>query len=327
MTLVRGQKLPFDRLLLRDNEAHTCKCLRCENVFKMTSSSESGWRVLKMTMTTLQRAILALLFVSSASGEMIFSRRVYKEHGASYQQIWAWNPADGVLRALTHSPRNHNNPTCDGPTIKFTSPSPDVTDRVMLWTLSPRTGEENVVGPAPEPNGKPESRTRGCDQFAKVGELDACGNEETLVVSRSGQQIGRFQIQVNTCPIDNHGAIGKCETPIRSLDWTEDGKWLLIGDEGLNDGSGQRQDDYYLVNLATMKLSTVASAYTAFWLPVRDQIVYVTPQDLLPLEGGRRKRNVWVQQLMFFDPVKGTRTNITSGLANNVDPSWCGSAR
>ena len=75
------------------------------------------------------------------------------------------------------------------------------------------------------------------------------------MVSRSGKQIGRFQIQVDTCPIDNHGTIGKCETPIRSLDWTEDGKWLLIGEEGLNDGSGQRQDDYYLVNLTTMKLS------------------------------------------------------------------------
>ena len=74
--------------------------------------------------------------------------------------------------------------------------------------------------------------------------------EETLVVSRSGKQIGRFQIQVNSCRVDDHGAIGKCETPIRSLGWTDDGKWLLIGEEGLNDGSGQRQDDYYLLNLA-----------------------------------------------------------------------------
>ena len=72
---------------------------------------------LKMTATP-QRAtvILALLFVSSAFGEVIFSRRVYKEHGASYQQIWTWNPADGVLKALTHSPRDHDHPTCDGQT-------------------------------------------------------------------------------------------------------------------------------------------------------------------------------------------------------------------
>jgi hypothetical protein len=194
---------------------------------------------------------------------------------------------------------------------------------VKLWSLSPATGEEKVIGRAPEPQGRPGSRSRSCGQFAKVGELEACGNEETLVVSRSGRQIGRFQIQVNICPIDNHGTIGKCETPIRSLDWTGDGKWLLIGEEGLNDGSGERQDDYYLVNLATMKLSTVASAYTAFWLPGRDQIVYVTPEGLAPLPGQQRKHNVWVQQLMFFDPVKGTPAAITSGLTNNVDPSLC----
>ena len=279
--------------------------------------------------TTPQRAavILALLFVSSAFGEVIFSRRVYKEHGASHQQIWTWNPANGILKALTHSLRDHYNPTCDGRMIKFTSRSPDVTDHMRLWSLNPTTGEESIIGPTPEPKEEPDSRTRGCDQFAKLGELEACGNQEALVVSRSGKQIGRFQIQVNTCPIDSHGTIGKCETPIRSLDWTQDGKWLLIGEEGLNDGSGQRQDDYYLVNLATMKVSTVASAFIAFWLPGRDQIVYVTPQDLAPLPGGHRKRNVWVQQLMFFDPVKSTSTAITSGLTNNVDPSWCEGAR
>jgi hypothetical protein len=279
--------------------------------------------------TTPQRAtvIVALLFVSSAFGEVIFSRRVYKERGASYQQIWTWNPADGALKALTHSPRDHYLPTCDGRIIRFTSPSPDVTDHVRLWSLNPATGEETAIGPAPEPRGKPDSGTQSCDQSAKRGELEACGNEETLVVSRSGKQIGRFQIQINTCPLDNHGTIGKCETPIRSLDWTEDGKWLLIGEEGLNDGSGQRQDDYYLVNIASMKLTPVTSAYTAFCLPSRDQIVYVTPQDLAPLPGGPRKHNVWVQQLMFFDPVKGTPTAITSGLTNNVDPSWCESAR
>src|SRR5262249_35482499 len=156
---------------------------------------------------------------------VIFSRRVYKEHGASYQQIWTWNPANGALKALTNSPRDHYNPTCDGRMIKFTSPSPNVTEHVKLWNLNPVTGEETMVGPMPETNETPGPRTAGCDQFAKVGDLEACGNEEALVVSRSGKQIGRFQIQVNTCPIDNRGTIGKCETPIRSLDWTKDGKW------------------------------------------------------------------------------------------------------
>jgi hypothetical protein len=282
---------------------------------------------LKIT-ATLQRAtvILALWFVSSAFGDVIFSRRVYKKHGASYQQIFIWNPADGVLKELTHSPRDHYHPDCDGRTIKFTSPSPDVSRDVKLWRLNPATGEENVIGRAPELKERPDPHPRSCASFAKLRELEACGNDETLVISRSGKQIGRFQIQVNTCPIDDHGAIGKCETPISSLDWTEDGTWLLVGEQGLNDGSGGRQDDYYLVNVATMRLSTVASADTAFWLPGRDQIVFLTPQNLAPLPGQQGKHNVWAQQLMFFDPVKATPAAITSGLTNNVDPSWCESA-
>ena len=254
---------------------------------------------------------------------MLFSRRVYQEHGTSYQQIWSWNPASGVLKALTNSPRDHYHPTCDGRLIRFTSPSPDTTGHVRLWSLNPVSGKESIIGPAPEPKEEPKSPTPGCDQFAKTGALEACGAEETLVVSRSGKQIGHFQIQVNTCTIDNHGTIGKCETPIRSLAWSQDGKWLLIGEEGLNDGSGQRQEDYYLVDIATMKLSTVASAEIAFWLPSRDQIVYVTPQNLAPLPGSARKHSVWVQQLMSFDPVKGASTAITSGVTDSRDPSWC----
>jgi hypothetical protein len=259
--------------------------------------------------------IFALLLVAPAFGDVIFSRRVYQEHVASFQQIWTWNPADGVLKQLTRSLRDHYHPACDGTLVKFT------TDDAKLWSFNSATGDERIVGTATEPTGRPHSRLGNCAQFAKRGEIEACGNEETLIVSRSGREIGRFQIQADKCPI------GKCATPIRSLEWTEDGKWLLIGEQGLNDGSGSRQEDYYLVNVATMKLSTVASAETAFWLPRRDQVVYVTPQDLAPLPGGQRKHNVWVQQLMFFDPLKGTPTAITSGLTNNVDPSWCEGAQ
>ena len=270
-------------------------------------------------------SVLLLMCVSSAGGDVIFSRRVYQEHGVSYQQIWTWNPGDGTLKQLTHSQRDHYKPKCEGSIIQFTLPSPDLTEDV-LWSLHTKTGQERMIGPSPEAQ-EAVSLRRDCGQFAKRRDIEACGKDETLVLSRLGKQIGRFQIQINTCPIDNHGTIGKCETPIRSLDWTEDGKWLLIGEEGLDDNSTQRQNDYYLLNLATMKLSTMASAETAFWLPGRDQIVYVTPQGLAPLPGGRAKHNVLVQQLMFFDPLKGTPSAVTSGLTNNIDASWCESSK
>src|SRR5262249_23759912 len=145
--------------------------------------------------------------------------------------IWTWNPADGVLKELSHSPRDHYSPTCEDGIVKFVSPSWEFGINVRLWNLNPVTGEEKPVGPAPDPQGRPYSSTPKCDQSARHGQLEACGKEETLVVSRSGRELGRFEIQINKCPIDSRGTIGKCETPIRSLAWSEDGKWLLIGEE------------------------------------------------------------------------------------------------
>jgi hypothetical protein len=80
------------------------------------------------------------------------------------------------------------------------------------------------------------------------------------------------------------------------------------------------------VNAATMKLSKIASAENAFWLPGRDELVYTTPMELAPLPGALRPRGVWVQQLMSFDPATGRTEAITSGLTNNVDASPCNRA-
>jgi hypothetical protein len=40
---------------------------------------------------------LLLILLPLLSGQVVFSRRVYKEQGRSYQQIWNWNPADNSV--------------------------------------------------------------------------------------------------------------------------------------------------------------------------------------------------------------------------------------
>jgi hypothetical protein len=250
-----------------------------------------------------------LLLASSASAEVIFSRRIYRTVGTSYQQIWIWDPISGALTQLTRTARDHLGPLCEDGRIRFYSPIYPPS----LWSFDRSTGKEHEIGPIQEV-AESTPATPSCQHFAKLGELEACGNDETLTISNAGKQIGRFQIETDTCD-------GKCETPLRSLAWSDDGKWLLAGEEGLNDGSGQRQDDYYLVHIGTMKLSPVASAQTAFWLHGLDRILYQTPQHLAPLPGGRHQ--VWVQQLMSFDPETGKTTPITSGLSDNLSPAWC----
>ena len=264
---------------------------------------------------------LSSFLISSLSAQVIFSRRVYNEQGTSYQQIWTWNPATGILKALTQSSRNHYLPACRNGKITFASPG-KYEDNSKLWSLDPTTREERVIGPGPEPPDH-EVPKDGC---ARAGALEACiKNEEDLFLSRDGKPIGHFHIQVNGCLDERGGTHGPCATPILSLDWSPNGKSLLVGELGLETSSTAPQFDYYVVDPASMKLQKAASAeqYSMIWLPGREDLLYTTPRDMASLPGARKVRHVWVQQLMLFNPKTGTRTAITSGVTNNVDAVLC----
>jgi hypothetical protein len=261
--------------------------------------------------------ILSFFLAFSLSGQIVFSRRVYSEQGASYQQIWAWFPSSGVLRALTHSPRNHFLPACMGGKITFVSWEENRVNS-KLWSFDPASGEERVAGPPPMPPNHEPKPQNGCDVFAKAGSLEACGKAEDLSVSRDNKAIGHFK--TDECSIDEHGTLGKCEAPIVSLVWSPDAKWLSVG--GTDD---LHEWEYYIVNPATMKLTRFATALpdSVLWLPGRDELLYATPEYVAPLPGERHERQVWVQQLIRFEPATGKSTAITSGVTNNFDASLC----
>ncbi len=229
-----------------------------------------------------------------------------------------------LSKALTQSPRNHYLPACTNGKITFVSPEP-YEENSKLWSFDSKTGQERVLGPAPMPSSGETKPQNGCAHFVKAGDVEACSNDEELSVSRSGKVVGHFTIETDICPIDNHGTIGKCDTPILYIGWSRDAKWLLVGELGLDTNSSAPQFDYYVVEAATMKLTKVASASQGdiLWVPGRDQLLYVTPRDLAPLPGGRQERTVWVQHLMLFDPAAGKTTAITSGVSNNLDASVC----
>ena len=264
---------------------------------------------------------VALLSCAPVSGQVVFSRRIYQVRGSSYQQIWVWNPADGSIVPLTRSARDHYQPRCSSAEITFTSPSPDSARPMKLWTFDRKSGMERMLGAVPEPAEAPAAK--GCEHSARQGPLEACANAESLVITRDRKPAGKFEIATDTCPIDQQGTLGRCHTPIQSLAFTADGKWLLVGEEGLNDNSTSRQQDYSVVNLTTMKLVKAGSGLGAFWLSKTNHVLYVTPRELMPLGGGAHTHSVWVQQLLTFDPFAGRTTQITSGLSNNVDPSPC----
>ena len=184
------------------------------------------------------------LTLSLCGQEVVFSRPVYKEQGQSYQQIWSRNPATDVLEELTHSARDHYHPACRDGSITF------VSENAKLWNINPATGEERIIGPPPSHQPRPR---KGCDVFAKTGNLEACGKGEDVSVSRDNKAIAHFK--TDECPIDERGTIGKCESPIQSLEWSPDAKRLLVG--ALED---LLSEDYYIVDPAAMKLARVATA-------------------------------------------------------------------
>jgi hypothetical protein len=101
----------------------------------------------RLTMRVSQVIALLLLIILSAQargqallGQVVFSRRVYRQQGRSYQQIWSWNPSTGELKALTHSLRDHYAPVCKDGRILFDVPQP-WPKGPKLWSFDPATGQ------------------------------------------------------------------------------------------------------------------------------------------------------------------------------------------
>ncbi len=274
-------------------------------------------------------ALLSLTFFGAPAHsqglgvQVVFSRRVYRVQGRSYQEIWSWNPATGALAALTNSARDHYAPDCKDGAILFQVPQP-WPNGPNLWSFDPKTRAERFLGPVPTVP-EQERPKNACHAYAKAGALEACGNDEDLTVSQAGKPVAQFHIQENVCVTESGLNNGPCATPILGLEWSPGAKWLLVNELGLDTNSTAPQSDYYVVNPSTMKLSKAVTADqgSAVWLPTGDKLLYVTPRDSIILPGGRRERTVWSQHFMLFDAETQRTTAITSGVTNDVAPSLC----
>lgn len=252
---------------------------------------------------------LVLLLLPPLSGQVVFSRRVYKESGPSYQQIWNWNPSDNSLTQLTDSPRNHFRPSCSGQRLLFVSPEDWPAD-AKLWSFDRTTREERIVGLVPPEADQNQAAAKGCDVSAVAGPMQACAKHSELSISRGGRQTGNLRVSNDYCPI-------------QSLAWSPSGKWLLVGSLGTDTNSTAPQSDLFVLDPVAMKLTKAASGNAAAWLPDRDEVFYTTPRDMAPLAGAQRKRGVWVAHLMLFNPASGKTIAVTSGVSNNLQPSVC----
>jgi hypothetical protein len=252
---------------------------------------------------------LILLLLPALSGQVVFSRRVYKESGPSYQQLWNWNPSDNSLTQLTDSPRNHFRPSCSGQHLLFVSPK-EWPANAELWSFDRTTRDEKLVGLVPPEADRKPAGIKGCDVSAESGPVQACAKHSELSISLGGKQTGSLRVSNDYCPI-------------QFLAWSPSGKWLLVGALGTDTNSTSPQSDLFVLDPVAMKLTKAASGNAAAWLPDRDELFYTSPRDMASLGGARRPRSVWVEHLMVFNPASGKTTAITNGVTNNLQPSVC----
>jgi hypothetical protein len=133
------------------------------------------------------------------SGQVVFSRRVYKEQGRSYQQIWLWNAADGSLKQLSDSARDHFKPVCSGERILFVSPE-EWEENARLWSFDRATRQERIAGAVPGEQER-ESAAGGCAVSASSGLLQACGNGQDVAISCEGKPVGRVHVGEDETPV------------------------------------------------------------------------------------------------------------------------------
>jgi Tol biopolymer transport system component len=107
------------------------------------------------------------------------------------------------------------------------------------------------------------------------------------------------------------------------LVWSPDEKYVLAGLYGENAGSGDPQDDYFLLNIAAGTWTPVLTAQTVLWLQGGGTLLYLRPVATTPLAPGS-PLTVWTAQLAAFDLHTHKDTQLTTGLVLNDYLSSCG---
>lgn len=117
-------------------------------------------------------------------------------------------------------------------------------------------------------------------------------------------------------------ALPKRDAPGQDIVWSPDGKRLMAGLYGENSGSGDPQNDYFILDLATRMWTPTLTARRLLWL--RDEtILYLRPYGLTVLSPGS-PHSVWTSQFAVYDLASRKDVALTSGLVLNDGLTACG---
>jgi Tol biopolymer transport system component len=117
-------------------------------------------------------------------------------------------------------------------------------------------------------------------------------------------------------------ALPKGDAPFEDIVWSPDGRRLLAGLYGENGGSGDPQNDYFLLNPANRTWTSELTARRLLWLQ-GDVVLYLRPYGTTPLAPAS-PHSVWTSHLAVYDLASHKDTTLTSGLVLNEYLSTCG---
>jgi Tol biopolymer transport system component len=301
------------------------------NEFKMSSKVIVLRRFVQFSVMFV---VLTSVTATAGAQELVFSRRVYAAQGTTYQQLWSWSAADGTFKQLTNSARSHDAPVCspDGTRIFFlTGNRYDLTGYVgqSHWQFDRATGIESPTTNAPltDPPTGWKARVPQCD-----------GDRGTLAPSPDGSRLactvggeGVAIVDLTTNKESARIPFGQSYTTVAGpyppwalqLQWSPEGRTLLVGTYGEFGSSTSSRLDYFLLDVAAKTWTRAMTGDNPVWLPDGHAIIYETPRDLAPLppDGAH---SVWSAHLARFDLSTRKETLLTSGVTNNVQPTLCG---
>ncbi len=280
----------------------------------------------------------SIYFVSDRDAER--SRNVPYQ-GWSEREVWSYDRATGTERMVSSTSGDEgvelNGVSADGALmirmkggLFKIGPNPWQIDNVDFAMLSPdgrqlaivipdfRDAEgqshdqklfitDSATGKTRIPFGQYEAAvwSPGGTRLAGIG-----GGDIAILDAKTGQELERVPFSPRESAPD---------VPV----WSPDEKKLLVGTYGENGGSGDPQDDYFMLDLATKKWTRELAAQEVLWLPGGDSVLYMKPLDLLPLARGSR-HSVWTTQLALYDLATHRDVPLTSGLVNNLAIGFCG---
>ena len=267
-----------------------------------------------------------IYFVSDGDAER--SRNSYG--GSNGREVWEYDRQSGRERFLWRDSRDV------GLDLKGTAANGDLL--VLAGDELQRLGSDswtNVEDAAVSPDGSKVALVIEANPNATLVVADSAtgqqrkefGKYQKPAWSPDGARIAGFSdgglaiLDATTGGETQRVALPKPDAQGQDIVWSPDGRRLLVGLYGENSGSGDPQNDYFVLDSATRVWTPALTARGALWL--RDEtVLYLRPYGLAPLSPGSA-HSVWTSQAAFYDLTSRQDTALTSGLVLNEGLAAC----